>query len=404
MNAGGVIAARLGATRITQMAGPLSGPLPEHYRAWHAELGDRLATRFDDLEPSELFVTCTANAQSELLSGDGWQAIVHDQHLGRTLNRMTYFVLRDWPPSRVQAWAFERLATAALSRGDLEGTQLALGLSAVLSQVDEAPGSDHDLDAARALMVTIQEFFVLAHEVAHTALGETAHASLESHLRDELESSLGRDEQVHDEHLGAIADKMARDVAEAVRRHTGVTASPEDLDRLRRTVHPGDMLDEVAWLRDHRYLYEEMACDLIATELTVDHFKEMHEEIDVRTVLPAILMGLHNLASLEFLATISGADASVPEGTLRAAMMRKSVWRDMTRKMYDAETPAGLGRIYVDLSEDHAHKLGDQILFIVPTIWREAQRELEARRGAELPSEVGGARMRDAVWAFADPG
>ena len=141
-----VVAARLAAMRITRAVGPLDGALAHHYRTWHAELTQGLAKRFGNLEPAELFVTCTANAQSELLCGAGSCTIVHDRHLGRTLNRMTYFVVRDWPASRVQAWAFERLAIAALSRGDLHATQLALALSSHLANVDEAPAENAALD------------------------------------------------------------------------------------------------------------------------------------------------------------------------------------------------------------------------------------------------------------------
>ena len=400
-----LVAAHLAATRITHMEEPLDGPLAGHYRAWHAELTDRLVTRFDDLEPAPLFVTCTANARSELLSGAGWRTIVHDQHLGRTLNRMTYFVLNDWPSSRVQAWAFERLATAALGRGDIDATQLALALSAGLSNLDEPPTVDPARDAARAVMVTIQEFFVLAHEVAHTALGEAAHARLEGHLRDELETAFEQRTAVLEEQRDAIADQMARDVAEAVSRHLGAgAASAEDLERLRDFADVDGGLDEAAWLRTHPFLYEELACDLIATELTLEHFQDIDPAIDLRTVLPAVLMALHHLTSLEYLGTISDVGALDIGQTLGAAMVRKSVWRDLTRKMYEAGSDVHLGRLYVDVTQDHAHKLGDQVLFIVPTIWREARAELDARRegtDASEPKDIG--QLRDLVWSFARP-
>ncbi len=396
-----VVAARLAAMRITRAVGPLDSALAHHYRAWHAELTQGLAKRFGNLEPAELFVTCTANAQSELLRGAGWCTIVHDQHLGRTLNRMTYFVVRDWPASRVQAWAFERLAIAALSRGDLHATQLALALSSHLANVDEAPGENAALDAARALMVTIEEFFVLAHEVAHTALGAAAHANLERHLGDELDLALKND-TVDPEQQDAIADQMARDVAQAVSRHIGGSPSAEDLERLREMACRDDPPDEAAWLRAHKFLYEELACDLIATELTLEHFNDLDAAIGTQTVLLAILMALHNLTSLEYLRTLGDPQAAVAE-TLRAAMIRKSVWRKMTRSMYDAESPEPLGPLYVDVTQDHAHKLGDQVLFIVPTTWREARATIVALRKDKPETLPDAKRLHDIVWSLAKP-
>lgn len=403
MTAERIVATRLAATRTTKAVGPLDGLLARHYHAWHADLNARLAKRFDDLQPADLFVTCTANAQSELLVGADWQAIVHDQHLGRTLNRMTIFVLRDWPASRVHAWAFERLATAALSRGDLKSTQLALALSASLANADEVPGKEPDLDGARAVMVTIQEFFVLAHEVAHTALGEAAHEYLEKNLGAELELALKQREAVQLENQDAIADQMAHDVAQAVSRHIGGTASAEDVERLRELGRVDDALDEGDWLRTHQFLYEELACDLIATELTLDYFRDLHETADVETVLPAILMALHHLTSLEYLKTIGDPNALSIHQTLQATMVRKSVWRDMTRKMYGVESSVALGHLYVEVTQDHAHKLGDQVLFIVPAVWDKARSMLDGKDGAASSKEPDVSALRDAVWSFAQP-
>jgi hypothetical protein len=398
-----VVAARLAAVRITRAVGPLDGPLTRHYQAWHAELTEALAKRFTDLKPAELFVTCTANAQSELLVGSSGRTIVHDQHLGRTLNRMTYFVVRDWPASRVQAWAFERIATATLGRGDLNATQLALALSSHLGNVDDAPDDDAALDAVRALIVTIEEFFVLAHEVAHSALGAEAHANLEKRLGDELDLALARDDAADPEHEAAIADQMARDIAQAVSRHIGGSPSAEDLEPLREMARGEDPPDEAAWLRGHKFLYEEVACDLIATELTLEHFHELDAAIDLQTVLPAILMALHNLTSLEYLRTLAEAESPAVAETLRATTIRKSVWRRMTRSMYEAESPEPLGPLYVAVTQDHAHKLGDQVLFIVPTTWREARATIAGLREDKEEALPDASKLHEIVWSLAQP-
>lgn len=398
-----IVAARLEATRITKMAGPLSGELPDRYEKWHAELNDRLSRRFTNLEPAPLFVTCTANAQSELLIGEGGRTIVHDQHLGRTLNRMTYFVVRDWPASRVHAWAFERIATAALGRGDPQGTQLALALSAGLKDVDDVPEQNPTLDRARALMVDIQEFFVLAHEVAHTALGEAAHTSLKEHLREELEHNLRQREAVVADNRDAIADQIAQDVAGAVDRYLGATASEEDLKRLRSLADIDRVPNEIDVLNSHRFLYEELACDLIATEITLEHFREIHDLFNLQTVLPAILMALHHLTSLEYLRIVGSPNNDSISQTLQAAMIRKSVWRDMTRQMHEAECPDSLGELYLAVTQDHAHKLGDQVLFIVPVTWNRAQETL-ATQSSDRSSTPDLAMLREAVWKLARPG
>jgi len=144
----------------------------------------------------------------------------------------------------------------------------------------------------------------------------------------------------------------------------------------------------------------EVACDLIATELTLEHFAESDPSIGPQTVLPAILMALHHLTSLEFLATVVDPRALELEATLQATMVRKSVWRDMTRKMYEAER-GELGRMYVSATQHHAKYLGDQVLFIVPGHWREAQESLAGRARDNAPDV---ALLRDAVWSFAKPG
>ena len=164
-----------------------------------------------------------------------------------------------------------------------------------------------------------------------------------------------------------------------------------------------DPPDEAAWLRAHKFLYEELACDLIATELTLEHFNDLDVAIGIQTVLPAILMALHNLTSLEYLRTLGDPQAAVAE-TLRAAMIRKSVWRKMTRSMYDAESPEPLGPLYVDVvTQDHAHKLGDQVLFIVPTTWREARATIAALRKGKPEILPDAKRLHDIVWSLAKP-
>jgi hypothetical protein len=394
-----LLAARLFATRVTDEPGPISGELPRIYHAWHQELHGRLAQRFVDLQHSQLFVTCTANARSELVIGPGSRTIVHDQHLGRTLNRMTSFVVREWPASRVQSWAFERLATLAFVRGDLASTQLALAFASRFRHADEPPSADETLDRVRGLFVTAQEFFVLAHEVAHTALGSAAHERLEDDLREELDAELAHREAVGRENADENAAQLARDVATAVERHTG-QPPPVDFEPPARLLRVEDGLDERAWLRAHRFLYEEVACDLIATELTLEHFAEFDPKIGPQTVLPAILMALHHLTSLEYLATVVDSRALELEATLQSTMVRKSVWRDMTRKMYEPEV-GELGPMYVSATQHHARYLGDQVLFIVPGHWREAHELLAGRSRDDVPNA---ALLRDAVWSFANPG
>lgn len=402
MTSSDIVATRLTATRITDTPGPLGTEMAVHYRAWHAELTERLATRFTSLEPADLFVTCTANAESELLIGAHGRTIVHDQHLGRTLNRMTLFVVGEWPASRVQAWAFERLATAALVRGDYESSQLALGLHASLVQADDAPRNSEETMAAKSLIVTIQEFFVLAHEVAHTALGNTTHEQLEAHLSDDLDVVYAKAKDTEIDLNSEIDRQWKTDLTVAIKRHLGTDETPteEDLSRLDPIEKP-EPLDERDWLRSHKYMYEELACDLIATELTVDHFRDLHDAIELRTVLPAILLALHNLTTLEYLRSIGDDRTDDIQETLVAAMIRKSVWRNMTRRMYQDQSPYSLAEYYVQITEEHAHYLGDQVLFIVPTTWTMLLKEIGKRDGKLEVDETELMGLRSLVWSFA---
>jgi hypothetical protein len=399
----GTVARHLAATRITEAVGPLDGPIAKHYKAWFSDLTERLARRFGELEPTDLFVTCTANAESELLVGEDWRVIVHDQHFGRTLNRLTTFVLRSWPVTRVQAWAFERIAVVALERGDLDSTQLALALSSTLSQIDDPPEEEPVLDAARALMVEIGEFFVLAHEVAHTALGEGAYTSLEKHLYAELEESFEQERKTSVENRDLISRQMVDDVAHALNQHLRSEPSAADLRRLREIAPIDGDRKEIEWLANHKFLYEELACDQIATELTIERFRDWFELIDTQTVLPAILMTLHHLTSLEYLRAIGRGDRSTIAPTIRSTMLRKSVWRTMTRRMYHDQSAAPLGELYVSVTQDHAHKLGDQVLFIVPILWDKARESLARKRGGGAPLEPDLQALREIVWSHARP-
>jgi len=398
------VAAHLTATRITELTGPRDGELAGHYRAWHADLTRRLGERFTRLKPVELFVACTANAKSELLVTDGTRTIVHDEYLGRTLNRMTRFVIHDWPPNLVQSWAFERVATAAWARGDAAATRLGLGFAAHLGQAAEKPALNPALDAVRQLLVTLQEFFVLAHEVAHSALGEASHESLERHLGDELDAIFRQGVAVQEDLTEAVAEAMANDVAQAVARHLGMDAPPDEgLEQLKEFGRDGDGFDEGAWLRDHPYLYEEVACDLIATELTLEYFHEENSAIDVQTVLSAVLMALHHLTSLEYLESLVGARGDKAWATLRATMVRKSVWQQMTRAMYDAQCPSRLAEVYAQITQDHAKKVGDQVLFVVPVEWEQAQALLAKDGRHQDVTRAKTKALRGLIWSLARP-
>jgi hypothetical protein len=395
------VAAHLTATRITELTGPRDGEIAGDYRAWHADLTRQLGERFTGLKPVELFVACTANAKSELLVADGVRTIVHDEYLGRTLNRMTRFVIHDWPPNLVQSWAFERVATAAWARGDAAATRLGLGFAAHVGRTAKPPTPNPALDAVRQVFVTLQEFFVLAHEVAHSALGETAHESLEKHLRDELDAILRQSAAVQEDLTEVLAESMANDVAQAVARHLGMDEPPDDgFEQLKEFGRGGHDFDEGAWLRDHPYLYEEVACDLMATELTLEHFHEENSAIDTQTVLSAILMALHHLTSLEYLESLIGDHET--GATLHATMVRKSVWRQMTRATYDVQCPSPLGEVYAQITQDHAKKVGDQVLFVVPVQWRKAHALLAEAEDNHL-SPANAKALRDLIWALARP-
>ena len=60
----------------------------------------------------ELFVAYTPEAKVETLEIDGADAIVYDQHLGQSFNRLNDFALAEWPPSYVLQWGFKHLAVA----------------------------------------------------------------------------------------------------------------------------------------------------------------------------------------------------------------------------------------------------------------------------------------------------
>ncbi|WP_441235605.1 hypothetical protein [Bradyrhizobium sp. 930_D9_N1_4] len=116
-----------------------------------------------------LRVVNTLNKQTQLISIRGGYHLVHDQYLGQTLNLLTKYFTLSAPIEYARAAGFRLVSEAATCCGHLDlATYFALAYSVSQHAANKQKiGESPDLLAKRALTTSVQETFVIAHEMAH---------------------------------------------------------------------------------------------------------------------------------------------------------------------------------------------------------------------------------------------
>lgn len=329
-----------------------------------------------------LLVSFTPNARVETLEFDNRrQVVVYDQYLGQSFNRLNDFVLRGWPPSYVTRWGFKHLGHALTAAGSLQAAALALGLAAMW-HVPDGPGRPSRQDLiSRGITTAVQEQFVLAHECVHVALRLDAAHSARAELDDLVDSVV----ELHDGASALVDREVIREEAledelRVLKANRIDTEDADFVELLRGRIDTTSFKASEA-LGQKEHLREELICDLVATRLVVEKFGR--EGFPLPIVISSILLGFHNLTSLEVIRNQALRQKNrVTEPDLDGVLLRKGFWRTLVPLVFSEEE--GLTGMLADATNLHAERAGDQILYILPFEFGRAMDRVEG-------SDFGGA-------------
>lgn len=293
---------------------------------------DRIADFFEDIlgrmklpdhHWPALHTVASPDAIVETLAVDGDAVIVYDHYLAQSFFRLTRFALEGWPADLVMAWACRPLGITFARLGRFGEALVSIHASRELPEsTPPVYPAVHD----GLLNMSLQEYFVLAHECAHTAL---------EHGDPRLVARTGFNEVVdrgirHCDDLPTTPAQRKADIQAAARRamaaalrtmRTTAQVTPLDQSSPRAPTELG------AYLVSHPHLYEEFRCDVIATEVTMK-FAKVKLGLNPRDVLPAILQALLNLDALEHIRQHGRSLISVSRpGQVMETSLRKAFWQ-----------------------------------------------------------------------------
>ena len=147
---------------------PLPNPtLLAHYENIYDAIMENTRPRAD---APKLFVTCSSERRCEVIRIAGRNFVVYDQHLGQAFNRLNHIQLAKNAPDRLsRAFACKILAEHLVRLGaPLAATFCALAAWGGEEKMKKSgvPLSNED-EVARINLITVQELFVMARELAH---------------------------------------------------------------------------------------------------------------------------------------------------------------------------------------------------------------------------------------------
>ncbi len=355
-----------------------ASPLSRNYEASFSEWARVLGVEKED---PRLLVSFTPDARVETLEfDDRRQVVVYDQYLGQSFNRLNDFVLRGWPSSYVTRWGLKHLGHALAAAGSLQAAALALGL-ATLWHVPDGPGRPSRQDLiSRGITTAVQEQFVLAHECVHVSMRLDAVRSVRAELDDLVDSVVelyeGTSALVDRE---VIREEALEDELRVLKANRIDTEDADFVELLRGRMDTTSFKPSEA-LGRKEHLREELICDLVATQLVAEKFGR--EGFPLPIVISSILLGFHNLTSLEVIRDQAlRRKNGVSEPDLDGVMLRKSFWRTLVPHLFSEE---GLTDMLTDATNLHAERAGDQILYILPFEFGRAMDRIEG-------SDFGGA-------------
>lgn len=335
------------------------------YRQSFAEITTMLG--FEKETAPQLHICHSLSALPETLLNDGTRTVIYDQNLGQSFNRLTDFVVSDWPPNLVLRWGFKHLGITLAGLGKYMEASVALMLHKTWPDDGRPTARSNEMLSVRGPLVYMQEYFVLAHECVHAAIDRPDSpfdlrgfegvidqvVSLRKKRLDALDPSVAE----------ADRSKFAEDELQAISSGSlNYAISSEDTEVLTSRVPelPSDVLGE--WIAERQHLREELLCDAIATQLTVKRFAV--EGLSVGYVLANLLHALHNLTSLEVVRQCGRKVAGAPDAQAIEISARKSFWRELTGILYGEEIRRVPGSdLLVEVTEAHAKSVGDQLIF-----------------------------------------
>lgn len=332
----------IGQSRLAR-ENPTDGPW-QHQR--HAEfLSDVLARLGTDGPPAppELQIVSTVNAEVETLDLAGKHVLIFDRDFGQTLATLNGFLVDKPQPEGILSWGLSRIAASLAIQGDSERAFAALSGSVFLDSAGYAAADRYLTYVAHGVL--LQEYFAIAHECAHMAMSD---------------GGLGGFTQIYGQIVRGIADQFGRpDNSQA-----GEESWRDPLVMLQKAAIGAILRDPAAPPADSKYeewlsevsrstvpdlmrdapsrLREELTCDAIATELTLDAWSDAIGEAEI---IEAIFNGLSNLLSSEYVRFIGRLAASRsladPEqglplsvqimvgltGNMQSVIVRRIVWR-----------------------------------------------------------------------------
>jgi hypothetical protein len=276
-----------------------------------------------------LYFASTPDAHTETVFLRDEAVIVEDVQLAQCLADLSRFSLESWPADHVMAWAFRILAVALIRFGRVGEATVALDMAE--RWVSSAPPSV-PATWSGARHFALQQYFVLAHECAHTALadGDPEIVAREG-FREVVDSILAAlDQQLTNgsaELKSSLADEITKADADAMGR-AARTVSPD----ARALPFDAASLDKTAFgfanaVGRKEHLYEELRCDVIATELTMD-FARHALRADRETALSSIFLTMSNLVALDRVRYHARCIAQAPHlGQTREIALRRGFWR-----------------------------------------------------------------------------
>jgi len=371
---------QLSATFGDDHAKRVLAPLESLYRRYYDETWQRYAEltvnhggRLDD--PPQFHVVHSPKSYPHNIRSAGEVAIIYDQHLGQVFNRLTALTLEDASPALVDCYLQKLFAQRCYVVGDFDSAALFGSVAYLMkSNLKNDKQQSPALDAMRSVLVGLQERFVIAHELAHTALGSSEELLTNCEwlfgnlvtdyydLREESGASLSE----------AEANSQFWDDVDAafMRRNPGATI-PEEAKLAARSQKPtarsGAERETEQRLRADPLLRREFLCDSLAATSLLTGSKDLSEVI---AAFVASTAALHNLRLLKILdGHIESADTDGNANFLTHAQDRLSLLRAMANAYMLFVLPAGkehqpeLHRSLTGWNKDFAAVVNDQLLF-----------------------------------------
>lgn len=372
----------LTATRGIGYKRSVNSKLAKYYDEIFSQLVAVLRLLLDeDFEPPDMVVAYTSFMYTETVTFQTHRYLVYDQYLGQVLNRLNRLVFENSPPTEVDAYLAKLFALRSLQAGkSTQALEYALvhdSMKGYLSKSDPAPSQ------TRVYFTTLQEAFVIAHELAHIMYGHDS--AMVEHWKSSFSAGVTKWNELSKKKLELFDPDFAenyaheeaiRDSDRAYRRRYGDLRSDvereEYLKVVRSRLEGIDLTSTVGsdlWtVQSSSGNVEECVCDHIAASL-VCAWGETRFDLDVRWALAASFLGLHHLRLLRSIDVDAITESSADDGRFselwEETQVRLRVFRQaaMGRLHYEREIEelSAASRLMAEVNESYYSIIDDQL-------------------------------------------